>query len=143
MVQEVYDIYRVLTDYKQIKLVNLIDRGVNVFADEDMLKTILRNVVSNSVKGDEIKIISISDENTTTIEIIDTGSGIDQGKLAELNEGNKQMLRDSESDQESGTGLGLVLVKDLLEIMNGTLDIKSKLNEGTQIIITLPNKSSE
>jgi two-component system sensor histidine kinase/response regulator len=142
MVQEVYDIYRVVTDYKQISLINHVDKNMRVFADVDMLKTILRNVVSNSVKycneGDKISIQAHYSEDKIKINITDTGVGMDKEKVDKLNNDTNQMVKEASTDKESGTGLGLVLVKDLLDIMSGTLTIRSQINKGTEIIIMLP-----
>jgi len=80
-------------------------------------------------KKEESVIIEISDEGMGMSEEFKTHL-FEKFKRGDVNEGLKR--------QNEGSGLGLFIVKGLIELHNGTIDIISKLNEGTKIIITLP-----
>lgn len=112
-----------------------------VFADSNMTETILRNLISNAIKfTNEFGVILISfnfSGNDVLIQIKDTGVGMDEkqiSKLFRLDETHSTVG----TSGERGTGLGLLLCKELIEKQNGKMWIESVLNEGTSIYFTLP-----
>jgi signal transduction histidine kinase len=142
LVNEIFGLYHVIANYKGIQLKNEVEPSSNLFTDIDMLKTILRNLVSNSVKycvqGDSIVISCKEVEGSSIISITDSGSGIDTAILTQLNNSLSGGTKSESKDKSSGTGLGLVLVKDLLKIMKGSYEINSEKGRGTEIIIEIP-----
>lgn len=107
------------------------------------IERVILNLLSNSIKfsknGRRIFVNMKKKEESVIIEISDEGMGMSEEfkthlfekfKRGDVNEGLKR--------QNEGSGLGLFIVKGLIELHNGTIDIISKLNEGTKIIITLP-----
>lgn len=120
------------------------DTKCKVIADEKMLDTILRNLVSNAIKfTPEGGTISISTEevaNKLIIKIKDTGVGIPEDKIPYLfsMSNNYSTLG---TKKEKGTGLGLLLCKEFIEINNGTIEVSSKVGEGTVFDISL-NKAN-
>lgn len=117
-----------------------------ISADKRMFKQIMVNLLSNSVKftppgGD----IHISHEiNTTgdvTVRVADTGIGIDENNIEAMMEPFRQA--DSSLSREfEGTGLGLPLVKSLMELHDGTIKIKSRIGEGTTVFIMFPHQKT-
>lgn len=112
-----------------------------IFADKNMVDLIIRNLISNAIKfskrDSEIKISTSLSENTIKIDIQDSGAGIDEQNLKKLKEGISFTTRGIHN--ESGTGLGLVLVRDYLKKNNGKLEVKSQKEVGTTFSVYLPS----
>ena len=110
-------------------------------ADPDRLKQVFNNLINNAIrhtqKKGEIFIICERLENNIIIRIKDTGSGIPKEDLPYIFDrfyrGDKARERDN-----GGSGLGLAIAKSLVEAHNGTIDVISVLDEGTQFLISLP-----
>ena len=111
------------------------------FADPMMVDTILRNLISNAIKFTPHKgTIELSCNKTNSYAIItvkDSGKGISQ-EIADKLERNEQLLSTYGTDGEKGAGIGLSLCKDFVEKNNGTMDVRSYENTGTEISIKLP-----
>ncbi|MDT8417894.1 MAG: HAMP domain-containing sensor histidine kinase [Lutibacter sp.] len=133
----------------QVKLKNLtlycnFERELLVYADFDMIDTVIRNIISNAIKftpnGGKIEIILDKiDEinNTCTIAIVDNGIGI--AKDSQLNVFEiDATISTLGTNKETGTGLGLKLCKEFLTINKGTIWIESIENKGTSVFISLP-----
>ncbi len=130
---------------KNICLQHLIKPGTMVFADVNMVATVIRNLVSNAIKFTKengmIKIHSeITDKDQIRIYVKDNGIGIEQNKISKLFSITSNYTTPG-TNSESGTGLGLILCKEFVEKNNGTIEVKSELNKGTTFIIELPTKS--
>jgi len=113
-----------------------------VFADQNMLQTILRNILSNAIKftkrGGKVNIDpEISGNNTVLVRISDTGVGIEKSKLANIFDISNS-YHTSGTENEMSTGLGLILVKDFVEKNNGAISIESEQKKGTTVLVTLP-----
>jgi PAS domain S-box-containing protein len=111
----------------------------NAFSDKKLLKNILINLLSNSIKfSDEnssIELISTVDENEAEITIIDYGMGISKEDQAHL---FTSFFRGANATNVQGTGLGLHIVKRYIDLLNGDVNLQSELNRGTIITITIP-----
>jgi PAS domain S-box-containing protein len=131
---------------KNLELVTEYDANIpNVMlGDPVRLHQIILNLVSNAIKFTSKGKITVSvrllneDEKSTTIEfaISDTGIGIDESKMETIFD-NFQQATSGTSRLYGGTGLGLAIVKQLVEPQGGTLNVKSKINEGTTFSFTL------
>lgn len=111
------------------------------YADENMVYTVLRNIVSNAIKfsnkNDEIRIVCSVSNERVEILVSDDGVGIlDEDIKKIFNIGVHHSTYGT--DKEAGSGLGLLLSKELIEMNKGELEIKSELNYGTEIKIILP-----
>lgn len=116
-----------------------------VFADSRMFSTILRNLLSNAIKytnrNGEISFKVKQNASNTIISIDDDGIGMDQEQITNLF--NFDLISSQlGTDKEKGTGLGLILCKELIDYHKGDIEVNSELNIGTIITITLPNKVS-
>ena len=126
---------------KKIKLEYTPSAKITVKADKNMLQTILRNLVSNAIKftglGGEVRIISTSEGNHVKITITDTGVGMDEETLKSLFtlESNKSTHGTA---MEMGSGLGLVLCKEFVEVHGGEIVAESKPGKGSRFSFTLP-----
>lgn len=128
---------------KEISLAITLDSPATVFADRDMLRTILRNLLSNAIKfshkGSSIELTSHIQGNTCEICVQDHGVGIEPNRIATLFEIGKKQSTPGTAN-EAGTGLGLILCKQFIEKNNGQIRVQSTPGQGTRFCITLPLK---
>lgn len=132
------------TERKKIHLKNAVSSGTSVYADYNAVNTIFRNIISNAIKftpyGGKIE-ISVRSHNETAVEIAvsDTGVGISQKSIAELFRlGESFTASKPGTAGEQGTGLGLILCKELIDKSGGDIRIESSPGIGTTVRITLP-----
>lgn len=136
-----------VADYIKSKGLSLIiDTDVEektIACDPEKIERIILNVLSNAVKftpyGGKIMITLEDGIENICIRIKDTGRGIPADKLNSIFERFVQVDRSLARDNE-GSGIGLSLVKALVELHGGTISVKSKEDEGTEIIIHIPCK---
>ncbi|WP_298287328.1 tetratricopeptide repeat-containing sensor histidine kinase [uncultured Lutibacter sp.] len=127
---------------KDIKIANKIQDNIFLYADDNMLSTILRNLISNAIKFTQsegrIEIISNTKNGFTKISIKDSGIGISEENLKNLFniETKKSTLGTS---NEQGSGLGLILCKEFVERHGGEIFVESELTLGSTFSFTLPN----
>jgi len=126
---------------KEIELYNNVDHNLSVLADENMLNTILRNLISNAIKftkpKGEVRILSSKNNGMVEVSIKDNGVGIsekDMDKLFSIDEKNTNVG----TANEQGSGLGLILCKDFIEKHGGKIWVNSIENEGSEFVFTLP-----
>jgi signal transduction histidine kinase len=128
-------------DKKQIKLANEVDTDVKVFADENMLNSILLNIITNSIKftekGGSINITSNIDDKNIELTVTDSGIGMDDEVMINLFRLDSTKSTPG-TDNETGTGLGLLLTKEYIERNGGEIRLTSKPKEGTSFTFTLP-----
>jgi two-component system sensor histidine kinase/response regulator len=125
---------------KNITINDNTDNNQYVFADEFMLRTILRNLLSNAIKftssGGSIDISSITENKQVKIIIKDTGVGMTEEIIKKIFEKDEYYTTKG-TNKEHGTGLGLNIVKDFVKKNNGQISVKSKLGSGTTFSLTL------
>lgn len=130
---------------KQLNVILNIEVEEEVFADADMLNSIIQNLLSNAIKftnkGGDIKIFAKlipffdrAGEIEVTIE--DSGIGISKAGLEKIF--SSQMFSTPGTEREYGTGLGLLLVKEFVERNGGRIKISSKVHHGTTFTFNLP-----
>ncbi|MDN2583617.1 HAMP domain-containing sensor histidine kinase [Aquibium sp. ELW1220] len=113
----------------------------DLFADRRAIQQILINLLSNAVKftpqGGRVTVTATRDPRRVTLSVADTGIGISAEDLSRIGRPFVQVLNDY-TRQYEGTGLGLSLVKGLVELQDGSLTIDSAPGEGTLVTVTLP-----
>ena len=126
---------------KNIITENNLDPFSLVYADMDMIQLIVRNLISNAVKfskqGGSIKITSKIKEKNFIICISDTGVGISEENQRKLFE--QETFTTRGTDNEEGTGLGLLLCKDFIEKNGGKIWLESEIGVGTKFFVQIPN----
>ena len=118
----------------------------SVYADRDGIERVILNILSNSIKytpdGGKIDIYVGYVHNDAYVKIKDTGIGIPKNDLERIYERFYRVDK-ARSRQLGGTGLGLSIAKEIIEKNNGNINIKSKVNEGTEVVIQIPVKKKE
>ena len=127
---------------KRISINNTVQKNISVFADENMLNTVLRNLISNAIKftnvGGEISVSTHQalEDNRIEIYISDNGIGIPPNVVENLFNLNRKYTSLG-TNKEKGTGLGLLICKEMIEQQDGRIWVESKEGEGTCFKIEL------
>jgi PAS domain S-box-containing protein len=141
LVGETVSLYSQNIKNKNISLENNIQNNISVFADKKMSETVLRNLISNAIKftypKGSISIASEVKDDFAIVKVKDTGCGISKEDLLKLFRLDVSYSTKG-TENESGTGLGLILCKDLVERQGGKIWIESKINEGSTFYFTIP-----
>ena len=131
-----------LATSKEIRISTNISDDILVFADSNMLLTILRNLVSNGVKftkkGGQVIISAETLDNFTIISIEDSGIGMTPDMVNDLFRLDVNTSRKG-TDGESSTGLGLIICKDFVEKHSGTMWVESEVGKGSTFCFSIPN----
>ncbi len=127
---------------KNNQMVSKVKQPVFIDADLNMVKFIIRNLVVNANKFTQSGTITIqANETVDSVEICvtDTGIGIPKQRLPHLFDWNKRRSTPGTSN-EAGTGLGLQVCKELVELHHGKIRVESEINKGSAFYFTLPKK---
>jgi signal transduction histidine kinase len=141
IILEVLKLEKSIAKAKNISLNYFTADEIEVYADENMLKIILRNLISNAIKftkpGGEIRVFAILLKDWVEITISDNGIGINEEKLKELFNTSSNSSTTGTAN-EKGSGLGLMLCKDFIETHKGKIWAESKEGKGSEFKFTLP-----
>ena len=114
-----------------------------VYADKDDIERVILNILTNSIKytpdGGEIKIYVGFVYNDAYIKIFDNGIGIPEEDLSRIFERFYRVDK-ARTREMGGTGLGLSIAKEILDKNGGSIDIKSTVGQGTEVVIRIPTK---
>lgn len=143
-IQEVFQIKIALVEQKiEDKRIVLIDESQRdfIFADRSMIEIVIQNLITNAVKfcrtGDVITISNQDVNGKSLICIEDTGVGISRENIGKLFVAHKNFTTVG-TKNEKGTGLGLTIAKDLVELNNGRIWVESTQNVGSKFFVELP-----
>jgi signal transduction histidine kinase len=129
---------------KQIDLLNLVDKNLRVNADKNIIETVLRNLLSNALKFSnkngvvEVKALELPEINgkkLVKIIVSDNGVGMSPDKQAKLFN-IKEKVSTKGTENEAGTGLGLLICKELVERHGGEISVESIENNGSRFSFT-------
>lgn len=151
---EVYDVCRQLCESvflfeeameeKEIELEADIEDAAMIKADASLMELVWNNLLSNAVKfterGGSITIRQTSDENRVRVSVSDTGCGIAKENINHIFD---QFYQGDTSHSTEGNGLGLALVKRVLELMDGEIQITSEEGKGSTFLVILPGAGEE
>lgn len=141
VIQNVMMLLDLSAESKNIVLNNSIEKEVSLYCDRNMLQLVIRNLISNAIKfsypGGEI--IAYNKTNDEVVEIIieDFGIGISAENINKLFVLGENFSLPG-TDQEKGTGFGLILCKEIILNLGGKIEIESILGKGTKFIVQLP-----
>ncbi len=140
---KVVELMRVNANNKNIEIISKIDRDIKVFADVNVVNTIFINIISNAIKftkkGGKIIIDAINKNNNVIISVKDSGVGISEENINKL---FKIDIHHSTkgTNNEAGTGLGLILCYEFINLSKGEIWVESKKDIGSTFYFSLPNK---
>ena len=146
---EAYDVCRQLCDCilqfedaweeKEIELETDMDESAMVEADESLLELVWNNILSNAVKftppGGTIAVKQSTQEGLVTVSVSDTGCGMDAESMKHIFD---KFYQGDTSHSGEGNGLGLALVKRVLELLDGEIRVESEPGKGSSFLVTLP-----
>ncbi|MFI5140186.1 MAG: ATP-binding protein, partial [Sphingobacteriales bacterium] len=126
---------------KGITLIDNVPASIAVLGDPNSVRIVIRNLVTNAIKfSKQNDTISISarqlDDNNILFSIKDTGVGMSETQLNKLFK--SKVDSGTGTNNESGTGMGLLFCKDLIEKCNGKIWVQSEAGQGTEFFFTLP-----
>ncbi len=122
-------------------LLSNIEEGIELKADKEMINTVIRNMLSNGVKftdkGGEIQISAETINGNVHLIFADTGVGIEKADIETLMK-SSEFLSTNGTEGEKGSGLGLVLCNEFVQIHRGKISIESEVGKGSKFTVTLP-----
>jgi len=144
IIKQTVSLLQPMASNKYVKLGVDSSQEMNVYCDEEMIKTVLRNLIINGIKftnsGGEINITLKDSDQHAEISVEDNGVGINYDKLSKL-----FSIENLESSigtaGEKGTGLGLLLCKEFVEKHGGIIRVESIPQKGSKFIFTIPSQN--
>ncbi len=138
--EDIIDLYEIVADQKEITIkLSAEAKSLHLQADRKKLRQALANLIDNAIKysheGSEIKVDFYRHNQHAVIRISDQGIGINAEDLPHI---WKRLFRGENSRGEKGIGLGLSLVKSIIEAHNGSISVETKEDEGSTFVIRLP-----
>lgn len=129
---------------KGITLKGMVNDKTKVFADVNMIRTVLRNLISNAIKfsyeGATVTVETTKEKDKIKVCVTDTGTGIEPKTLRAIFSLDEKVTSTKGTANEKGTGLGLILCKEFIEKNGGTITVESSIGEGSKFCFTVPFK---
>lgn len=126
---------------KNILMESYITPNAFILADTNMLRSILQNLLANAIKftkpGGKIELKATKENGMMKVSVKDTGVGIGKNNLIKIFRTDSTVTTPG-TENEKGTGLGLLLCKEMIERHGGTISVESELEKGTTFFFTLP-----
>ncbi len=134
-------LYKIPALQKNIEWEKEMPKSCIVYADKQMISIVIRNLINNAIKFTHekgtIKVVCKCNTNNVSVEIIDSGVGMSKEQIAALYTKEQKIQINFGTKGEKGTGLGLILCKDLLEQNQSRLRINSIVGKGTTMQFSL------
>jgi len=141
LVEQCARLQKLALETKNISLEITIPEDTQVYADMNMIKTVLRNLLSNAIKftpvDGTISIAAQLENEFWNISVTDSGIGISEEDLVKVLNTEQHFSKEG-TEQEAGTGLGLILCQDFILKNNGTLWVESTLGKGSKFTFSVP-----
>lgn len=142
-IKNVVDLYRINAKNKGINLILNLPESLLIEFDKKMISTVIRNLLTNAIKFTEprgtIKISTMDGSNKIIISVEDTGVGISNDNLHRLFN-LTEYFSTKGTNNESGTGLGLILCKEFIEKHGGKMSVETELKKGSIFSFSIPKK---
>ena len=144
MINETIDALMINIENKQLKINIKVDDKTIAYVDENMITTVIRNLISNAIKfsppKESINVRCTQQDEFIVLSVTDNGVGIkkeDQNKLFRID----KHITTPGTANEQGSGLGLILCNEFVEKNGGKIWVESEINKGSSFIFTIPRKA--
>ncbi len=142
VVERSFDLLQQQAAQKNIRLVYEGNKDVEAVFDKNLIDIVIRNLLSNAIKfshpDSAVRVAASQGEKEVTVEVTDEGTGLTREQIKKILSEKEKMESRLGTNKEKGTGLGLVVVKEFIQLNNGKLFIESEPGKGTTFIFTLP-----
>lgn len=140
-VNEVIAVFKDTAAKKHITITHTIAPALQLFADKNQYQFIIRNLINNAIKftpaGGKVSITGSTTNNTTTVTVTDTGTGMSKEVTDSIFRVGKLKSKDGTAG-EKGTGLGLILVHEFVQLNKGSITVTSETGKGSTFSVTVP-----
>ncbi len=146
VINEVLELSSAIAKTKNITLNPSKIQEVEIYSDEKIIRTILRNLISNAIKyskpGDDIAVFAVSNKDHVEITVSDNGVGMNETTRKKLFSISTNVSSPGTAN-EKGSGFGLILCKEFVEKLGGTIWVESEKGKGSDFIFTLPLENAQ
>ncbi|MFW6218616.1 MAG: PAS domain-containing sensor histidine kinase [Bacteroidota bacterium] len=143
VIRSMISFYQTQIKEKNLRINNQLSNELTAFIDLKMTETIFRNLISNAIKfSNDYGSISVSSkerEGFVDISVTDTGMGIQEEILKKIFQVSHSKVMPG-THNEKGSGMGLILCKELVEINGGLISVRSELGKGSTFTVSLPTR---
>jgi signal transduction histidine kinase len=141
LTKQVVELYEYVAEEKQVRVVNRFKKACPAKVDPARIRQVIGNLVDNAIKytpaGGHVEIDGKCGHDGVTVSVKDTGMGIPANELRKIFD---RLFRGDKSRSEQGLGLGLSLVKAVVEAHGGTIEVKSEPGHGAEFTVVLPRE---
>ncbi|RJP68904.1 MAG: PAS domain S-box protein [Ignavibacteriales bacterium] len=141
-VNNIFQLFEMLAQSKHIQLLNHISEDIVLHADPDMFRLMLRNLISNAIKftnsGGTVSMSSMKNKGEAIFIVEDNGIGIDEINIPKLFRLDYHFTTKGTAE-ETGTGFGLILCKEVIDKHEGRIWVESEVGKGSRFYFTFPN----
>lgn len=141
LVSNMFKSFEIMASLKSNIMVNLVDEDLFLKSEINAMRFILRNLISNANKFTKEGVITVyahKEDNQIMLSVSDTGVGMTEEIQSKLFDGEHYQSTTGTSN-EKGSGLGLILTKDFIQILGGTIKVESVLDKGTSVYLYFNN----
>jgi len=144
MIQNVVELYEIVAEEQDTEVVCNLNDNLTILADRIRLQQVLANLLDNALKyggkGGKVTVEAVEEGPNVVISLSDEGLGIAENEIPRIWE---RLYRSDHSRSRRGLGLGLSFVKAIVEAHGGTVEVESRLKEGSLFIVTLPQSGEK
>ena len=140
MANQVFSILNSLANQKNIKLLNSINNEMESVQYYEPLKILVYNLITNAIHFSERGTITVNakeTEKSIILSVSDEGMGMTKEQIKNIL-ADQFIISSANIDNKKGNGLGYLIIKDLLKMMNATLRINSEISKGTTVFVEVP-----
>jgi len=140
LVTQLCSIFNALARQKQLRLINAVEEGLALYQYIEPVKIVLYNLILNGINFTTegyIRVSSIRSRDGMALQIQDTGVGMTQEQINNIM-ADQIIISSANVDNRKGNGLGYLIIKDLLKILRGSLNIRSEKENGTTVTVWIP-----